>query len=319
MDCTGRSSQHSLFVGKMSDADLPGNVVQLDCPNGSEVYLVGTAHFSQDSIQDVRRTIILKRPDVVLLELCNDRSSILHSSDEDILREAKTMTLAKVRSFIRRDGLLAGIAQSLYLKFSAELTQQLGVAPGGEFRAGYEEAKKIGANVHLGDRLVGITFKRALATFSFWNKLYFATLLLRMLNNPTVMTSQKVERMKSQGMVQLLLGDVTEQYPNVTEVIVNERDKILAHSLMESANCAYEPYGPPVTVVGVMGMVHIDGVCSNWMTVGDICPLLVIPRPSRISVLVWTGIKCSFRLGLFSFCVLSSYFIRRRLYTLLVR
>lgn len=303
----------------MSDSDLPSSVVKLDCPNGSKVYLVGTAHFSRESIQDVRRTITLIRPEVVLLELCNDRKAMLQRSDEDILREARTMTLAKMRSFIRRDGMLAGIAQSFYLKFSAELTQQLGVAPGGEFRAGYEEALNIRANVHLGDRLVGITFKRALATLSFWNKLYFAALLVRMLTNTTAITSEEVENMKSRDMVQVLLGDLTNEYPSLAEVVVNERDRILTYSLMVSANCVQQPYGPPVTVVGVMGMGHIGGVCSNWMTVGDIRPLLIIPRPSRTSVLVWTGLKISFRLGLFSLCVSSAFFIARRLHTLLVR
>lgn len=300
----------------MEDLNLPSSVVKLECPNDSKVYLVGTAHFSQESIEDVRRTISMKRPDVVLLELCNDRKAMLQCSDEDILREARTMTLAKMRSFIRRDGLLAGIAQSFYLKFSAELTQQLGIAPGGEFRAGYEEAVRIGADVHLGDRLVGITFKRALATLSFWNKLYLATLLVRMLTNTTAITVEEVERMKSRDMVQLLLGDLTNQYPNLTEVVVNERDRILTYSLMVSANCVQEPYGPPVTVVGVMGMGHLNGVCSNWMTVGDIRPLLVIPQPSRTNAVVWTGLKLSFRLGFFSFCAISACFVGRRLYSL---
>lgn len=302
----------------MSDSDLPSNVVKLDCPNGSKVYLVGTVHFSPGSVQDVRQTIILKRPKVVVMELCNDRRGLLHCSDEDILREAKTMTLAKMKIFIRRFGLLAGIAQSLYFKVSAEMTQELGVAPGGEFRAGYEEANKIKADIHLGDRLVGITFNRALATFSFWNKLYVATLLLRMLTRTTAITAEEVENLRSRSMVQLLLGDFTSQYPNLTEVVVNERDRILAHSLMVSANCAHQPYGPPVTIVGVIGIAHIDGVCSNWMSVGDICPLLVNPKPSRVNALVWTGIKFSFRQGIFSVCVLSSYFIGRRLYTFLV-
>ena len=307
-----------LLNSVMADFDLPSSVVVLQCPNGSTVYVVGTSHYSLQSIQDVRRTIILKKPGVVLLELCDQRKALFQLSDEDILRETKTVTLAKMRSLIRRDGLLAGIAQFWYLKITAELTQKLGVSPGGEFRAGFEEAHKIGANVYLGDRPVGITFKRVLATLSLWNKLYFAFLLLGMLTDKTEITQDQLEQIRSQDMVQHLLQDLTNHYPNLIEVIQNERDKILTHGLMESANCAKEPYGPAVTVVGVMGMAHVDGVCSNWMRVGDIRHLLTTPRPSRTSALVWAGLKISFRLGLFTLSVSSAYLIGRRLYTFLV-
>lgn len=291
---------------------MSATLTTLDCPNGSKVYLVGTAHFSKESIEEVRRTISEKRPRVVLLELCNDRRIILQYSQETILREARTMTFAKMRSFIRRDGLVAGIVQSIFLKFTAELTQQLGVAPGGEFRAGYEEARRIGADIILGDRLVGITFKRVLASLSLWKKLRFMILLFQALTDKTDMTPEAVEKLKSSDMVQLLMGELTSNFPELYEVFVNERDKILAHSLMVSANCANEPYGPPVTVVGVMGIGHMTGVSSYWMNVGDIRPLMVIPPPSKASMIVWSGIKFSFRMGLFVSCVTATFYLGRR-------
>lgn len=35
----------------------PDTVTILECPNGSTVYLVGTAHFSPASVEDVKKTI----------------------------------------------------------------------------------------------------------------------------------------------------------------------------------------------------------------------------------------------------------------------
>jgi pheromone shutdown protein TraB len=290
-------------------------VTTLDCPNGSKVFVVGTAHFSQESIEDVRRTIIEKQPRVVMLELCSDRRLMLQYSQENILQEARTMTFAKMRGFIRRDGLVPGIVQSIFLKFTAELTQQLGMAPGGEFRAGYEEARKIEADIILGDRLVGITFKRVLASLSFWRKLQFTFLLLRALTDKLEITPEEVEQLKSMDMVQLVMGEVTNEYPEVMEVLVNERDRILTHSLMVSANCAQEPYGPPVTVVGVMGIGHMRGVASYWMNVGDIRPLLTIPKPSLFSMMVWSAVKFSFRMGLFLSGVAALYYVRKRVFS----
>ena len=92
---------------------------------------------------------------------------------------------------------MASIVQFIFLKFTAELTQQLGMAPGGEFRAGYEEARRIGADIVL-----GITFRRVLASLSFWRKLQFVFLLLRSLTKRIEITPEEVERFKSRDMIQ---------------------------------------------------------------------------------------------------------------------
>ena len=301
----------SSIIGQISDLDLPSSVVQLDCPNGSKVYLVGTAHFSLESIEDVRRTVSAVKPKIVLVELCLSRKVMLMRSDEEILREARTMTLAKMKNFIRREGLLAGIAQSLYLKFSAELTQQLGVAPGGEFRAGYEEAVKIGADIHLGDRLVGITFKRAIATLTFWQKVRLAFLVFRMLTSKFTINPEEVEQMRSRDVVQVLLGDLDREFPSLAEVLIHERDRILTYSLMVSANCCTQPYGPPITVVGIVGMGHINGICSNWMLVGSIRPLLVIPESSKAVQIACFALKVGFRIGAFTMVLATAYGVTR--------
>ncbi len=272
-------------------SDLPDTVTTLRCPNGSTVYVVGTAHFSRGSADEVRKTISQTQPQTVVLELCQDRQMMLRYSEESIIREAQNMTLFSVQNFIRRDGLIAGITQSIFVKFSAHLTRQLGVAPGGEFRAGYEEAQKIRARVVLGDRLVGITFKRALAALSLWQRVRFAFLLTRALASDIEITPEEVERMRDRDMVSLLMGELDQEFPAIAETFVTERDQILAYSLMAAANCAQRPYGPAVTVVGVMGIGHLKGIEENWNKEIAVVELLSIPQPSRTSRVVWLGVK----------------------------
>lgn len=43
---------------------LPNTVTTLHCPNGSVVHIVGTAHFSKESVEDVRSTIARTKPQV---------------------------------------------------------------------------------------------------------------------------------------------------------------------------------------------------------------------------------------------------------------
>lgn len=40
---------------------------------------------------------------------------------------------------VRQNGLMSGLMQILLLKVSAHITEQLGMAPGGEFREAYKE------------------------------------------------------------------------------------------------------------------------------------------------------------------------------------
>jgi len=56
---------------------FPDTVTVLDGPNGAKVYLVGTAHFSHKSQQDVSETIKRTQPNIVVLELCESRLSII--------------------------------------------------------------------------------------------------------------------------------------------------------------------------------------------------------------------------------------------------
>lgn len=274
------------------------------------MHIVGTAHFSPESVEDVRTTIREAKPSTVVLELCSSRQMILHYSEEDILREARTMTFAKTRSIIRRDGLVAGITQSVFLRLSAVLTQKLGVAPGGEFRAGFEEARRLpNCPVVLGDRKVGITFKRAMASLTFWQRIRFSLLLFRLMLSEVEITPEDVEQMKTKDMVELLMGEFGSEFPSLMKVFVSERDQILAYSLMRAANCAQQPYGQAVTIVGVMGMGHIPGVKANWMQNVNVQHLHTIPAPSLTSRVIWYSVK----IGIVGVCLAGAFFVGRRI------
>ena len=75
----------------------------------------------------------------------------------------------------------------------------------------------------------------------------------------------------------------------MSKVLVDERDVYLAHSLMVAANCATEPHGEPQTVVGVVGIGHISGIKSHWMSeeCKDVTELLKIPRPHMSTLVFW--------------------------------
>lgn len=277
-------------------SSLPETVTVLRCPNGAVVYLVGTAHFSKESVRDVRETIRKVRPNAVVVELCKERQLMLQYSEEDILREAADIDFAKVRHYIRRDGLVAGIMQSLFLKLSAELTKKLGVAPGGEFRAAYEEGVKQGARIVLGDRLINVTFKRVLFSLGFFQKLRFYYTVAKTLSGDLTITPEEVEKMKNKDMVDMLVGELAKEFPTVTEVLVDERDKVLAYSLKHAAlpppDFPVSSLAPPLVVVGVVGMGHVKGIQAHWdKEITGIQELVSIPKQTRTARVLSLSIK----------------------------
>lgn len=92
---------------------LPETVSQLTSKDGVKVYLVGTAHFSLESQEDVAKvktfnvfllsdniffpptlqTILMTRPRVVVVELCVSRLNILRFDEKTILEEAKNLNM----------------------------------------------------------------------------------------------------------------------------------------------------------------------------------------------------------------------------------
>ncbi|KAB0798226.1 hypothetical protein PPYR_09219 [Photinus pyralis] len=280
------------------DNNLPETVTLLKHPEtGVKVYLVGTAHFSKESQDDVIKVIRNVQPQIIVLELCDARTSILSLDEATILEEAKNIDFDKVRSTIRTNGFYNGVMYLLLLNMSAHITKEIGMAPGGEFRVAYKEARTLpSCSIHLGDRPIQITLKRALSRLS-----WFQTIKLgwHLLTNKEPISKEEIEKCKRRDMLEQLLADMAGEYPALGEVFVDERDIYLTHSLqMVSGPRLHKPVvdQEPPTVVGVVGMGHVVGITRLWLK--DQRPflanILTIPPPSLSSKIF----RITFRLSL---------------------
>ncbi|ODM88581.1 TraB domain-containing protein [Orchesella cincta] len=233
---------------------LPKSVTVLKAPNGLNVYVVGTSHFSWQSQVDVINTIQLTHPTLVLLELCSSRRNTLSMDEETVLKEVSEMNFQKIRLALSNSGML----HLLLLSMSA-LTRKLGMAPGGEFRAAMSEASNIpGCVLLLGDRPLNITISRALAVLTFRQKIKLAW---QFLTSNEDITKEEIEKCNEKDLLERMLSEMTGEFPSITEVFGNERDVYLAHSLYLAATSDRSNGGP---IVGVVGMGHVPGIVKNW-------------------------------------------------------
>nr|CAG4641085.1 EOG090X0AQH [Eulimnadia texana] len=287
---------------------LPQTVTELTDHNGVKIYLVGTAHFSLESQKDVAITIAIAQPNVVMVELCRSRLNILHMDEEAILKEAKDINFVKIRETIRQHGAVQGALYLLFLSTSAHLTRQLGMAPGGEFRRAYNEARNVpGCTVHLGDRPIHVTLQRALGALSLWQKM---KLVWHLLTSRETISPEEVERCKQRDLLEELLKEMTGEFPALSRVFVQERDLCLAHSLQIAATAAHEQQRmrqdtKTPSVVAVVGIGHVPGMINYFGKVkeSDVRQVMIVPPPSRSGKIFVTVVKY----GLFGLVCYGAY------------
>lgn len=258
--------------------ELPKTVELIVTPDGDNVYVIGTAHFSLKSQDDVSLVIRNVKPSCVVLELCPLRMHILDYDEQTLLEEAKDLSPEKIKQILKDQGFSHGLFYLSFLRASANITKQLGVAPGGEARRAVAEAKKLKkCKVLLGDRPMNITLKRALYGLSFQKKMQITMALNSFDLDTTPITQDDVETYKNQD--KETLEKMKESMPSVYHSFVSERDIILAHSLFLAVQLAREmqrlkltmdqlsrgdDYVYPVNIVGVVGIGHLKGIVQNY-------------------------------------------------------
>ncbi|XP_059610107.1 traB domain-containing protein [Phlebotomus argentipes] len=278
------------------DRNLPPTVNLLTTPHGSRVYLVGTAHYSEESQNDVSLVIRNVRPRIVVVELCGSRIHILKYDEKTLLEEAKDINMSKLRNAVQSNGVVIGLLFILLLNISAKLTEQLGMAPGGEFRRALEEAQKLPhCMLHLGDRPINVTLQRSLHGLTFWQTL---KLVWRLITSDLKINKEEVENCKQSDLLQKLMEEMAGEFPAFETVFVKERDLYLCHTLQMAASTPLHPGEPlqPINVVGVVGIGHSAGIMANWGKVDSrrIAEILVIPPPTMRGRIIRATIKYGF-------------------------
>ena len=131
--------------------------------DGKQVILVGTAHVSKESAQQVSRVIQEQRPDTVCVELCQSRyQSILQKErwqETDVIKIIK-----EKKSFLLLSNLLLA-------SFQKKIAAKLNIKPGEEMIKAIEAAKTVGAEIHLADRDIRTTLSRTWRAMGLWSKI----------------------------------------------------------------------------------------------------------------------------------------------------
>ncbi|MHB8828124.1 MAG: TraB/GumN family protein [Syntrophales bacterium] len=225
-----------------------------------EIILVGTAHVSRDSIELVEQTIDLEKPDTVCVELCKPRYDAIRQQskwqDTDILKVIRE----------KRSGAL--LSQLIMASMQKKIAQKFHVTPGEEMLRAIDRAAANGAELILADREIRITLLRAWRMMGFWNKIKFIPDVILSFFSDEEITEEEIEKLKQQDVLEYTLKTIGEKLPRLKEILIDERDLYLAHTIS---------HAPGARIVAVVGAGHVPGITRHLGEEVDLESLNKIP------------------------------------------
>lgn len=238
-----------------------------------DLYLVGTAHVSRQSVDDVETTIRLVEPDTVCVELCESRYQNIINREQwkktdivKIVREGKAMLL---------------LTSLIMTSFQKRIGKKLGVMPGAEMVAAIDQARERGAELVLADRDIQITLKRTWGNLGFWNKMKMAAQITGSLFLAEEIDEDIIEEIKSEERLTDVLDLMAREFPLVKGTLIDERDTYLAQKIRQA---------PGKRIVAVVGAGHVPGISGQLDEEVALEPLLELPVPAFWPKLVKWGI-----------------------------
>jgi pheromone shutdown-related protein TraB len=241
-----------------------------------EIILIGTAHVSRDSIDEVSRIIQDGRPDMVCVELDTGRYQSI--SEKETWEQ---LDVAKV--FKEGKGFLL-IANLVLSSFQRRMGAELGVKPGEEMKTAVETALALGIPYALCDREVQLTLRRAWARCSLWNKCKLLAALLSSAFSTEQLSEAEIENLKNRSELDGMMSALSDYLPPVKETLIDERDRYLAAHIWAKGKS-----GTVKKQVAVVGAGHIQGIKDHLEKIAtgevteDVSDLETIPKPKVVS------------------------------------
>lgn len=292
------SEEENVLVHPIPLEDLPVNVKVFPRKSGGWSYVIGTAHVSHVSVEHVKDLIHTVHPDTVVIELCKGRLGVLLQQEEQEKNKDEESVWKKFGDGVKnKNG--SQIFHILLARAVSSMTADLKIESGSELRAAAVEGMKIGARIILGDRPIGITFKRTWARLSFWEKTKILFTCLYVLVVGMKIDAEEVEKIKNGDFITEMVEELASKYPGTTETIINERDKFLTGSLRDC---------PGNIVVGVVGLGHLSGIETYWDKEIDRLSLLTVPESKKSNYFRYITLTVAGAISIGSICVIKYLF-----------
>jgi pheromone shutdown-related protein TraB len=246
----------------------------------ARVVLLGTAHVSRASAEEVREQLDSGDYDAVAVELCNSR--YLSLIDPDAITR---MDLFQVI----REGKASMVAAQLALSaYQQRLAEQFNIEPGAEQRQAIAQAQKHGLPVLLIDRDIGVTLRRVVANVSWWKRAGLVGGLLASVLSREDVGEEEIEKLKEGDMLETTFSEFAAERKDLFDPLIAERDRYMAARILkERSEHGYR------NILAVIGAGHQKGIAEQLDRgiedpAGVIRELEVLPKKRKwLKMLPW--------------------------------
>ena len=234
--------------------------------------IIGTAHVSEESVNEVKDAIYEQQPDVVAIELDRGRYTKLKQQMMGI----ETDDTISVTQIIKENKVGLFFTSTLLGYFQSKIGEDVDVAPGSEMIGAIEASEDLEIPIALIDRDVNVTLQRALNKMGMMEKTKFAYGLLLSVFGFGDEEDVDIEDLKDSEKIDELMEMFKDEAPSVHEVLVHERDAYLAGRIMQL---------PQDKVIAVVGAGHKPGIMQyldNPETIPNLESLEIIEEKKGI-------------------------------------
>jgi len=280
----------------------------------NSIILVGTGHILERSVREVEAVIDREEPDVVAVELCEDRYNALKGNVADF----------SIKEVIGGGNPFLILTHWPLAYVQRKMGAELGIEPGADMMAAIKKAEERGCEIALVDRPIQVTMQRFWKNMRFFEKLkmifsivFAITSIGSMGKGDTGKENKKLtmggigankeielDRITDDDVVTQLMEELREFSPGAATALLDERDAYIAGSLLELDQQTFKKSltknGSQASqekrkIVAVVGAGHVAGI-KNLLS----HPELIPPKESLCSLpkrRVGINIKGVFAIG----------------------
>lgn len=237
--------------------------------NGKEITIIGTAHISSDSVEEVKQALLEIQPDTVAIELDDERYKSMTET-----KDWKEMDIVDI---IKKKKVGFLVAQMILSSYQRKIGKNLNQNVGQEMNVAIQYSKENQTKLLMIDRNIQTTLLRVWHNLGWFEKIKMLAELLGSMFESDV-KEEDIEALKQGDMLQSALSEVSKQFPKIAESLIFERDRIMAYKLAHASGNK---------IVAVVGAAHLPGIQKNLSNNNPISDIMIVPKKKSGNLSAW--------------------------------
>lgn len=237
-----------MLIDKISDT-----VTRIGFKNGTSLTLIGTAHVSERSVDEVKSVIQSVNTDSICIELDIDRWNKINSKDDSF----SSLDLASV---IKNGQTFLVLANLILSSFQKKLNLNKNNTVGEEIVSAGRYAVDNNIPLTFADRSITTTLRRAWRTSGFITRMKLLSSLIAAAFDKSEISEKELEDLKKSSNIEVMLQGVADELPEIKKALIDERDMYLAGKIYASSGN---------NKVAVVGAGHVSGLIKALFSIEE--------------------------------------------------